>query len=111
MGGKYACGIFRGLIRSPSSQILNKAGQSVSIAHLAVVQGFEQNHSGRFVSAQSLKRHINQCPSNRRAYRIGIDVSIWFHHAVFSKGGENPELRNLFFRLLFLGEISFEAYE
>lgn len=39
----------------------------------------------------------------RRGYRIGIDVSIWFHHAAFSKGGENPELRGLFFKLVFLG--------
>lgn len=39
----------------------------------------------------------------RRGYRIGIDVSIWFHHAAFTKGGENPELRGLFFKLVFLG--------
>jgi Holliday junction resolvase YEN1 len=34
-------------------------------------------------------------------------VSIWFHHAAFSKGGENPELRGLFFRLVFLGALTF----
>src|SRR5258708_4570081 len=78
-------------IRSPSSQILNEAGQSVSIAHLAIIRGFEQNTSGRFVFAQSLSG-TSLTAHNRRAYRIGVDVSIWFHHAAFSKKGENAEL-------------------
>ncbi|KAI0669291.1 PIN domain-like protein [Trametes maxima] len=30
--------------------------------------------------------------------RIGIDVSLWFYHASQGRGGENPELRTLFFR-------------
>ncbi|CAA7259251.1 unnamed protein product [Cyclocybe aegerita] len=67
--------------------VLNKVGKSTSLAHLAVVEGFESNRSGR------------------RAYRIGIDVSIWFHHASFSKEGENCRLRNLFFRLKFLASL------
>ncbi|KAE9389381.1 PIN domain-like protein [Gymnopus androsaceus JB14] len=33
-----------------------------------------------------------------RGFRIGIDTSIWFFHAGYSKEGENPELRLLFFR-------------
>lgn len=39
---------------------LNKAGQSRSLAHLAVVDGFEGNKSGK------------------RAYRVGIDASSWY---------------------------------
>lgn len=42
---------------------------------------------------------------DRRAYRIGIDASIWYHHASYGKGGENPEVRTLFFRLKSLGEV------
>ncbi|KAL5507252.1 hypothetical protein ACEPAH_6708 [Sanghuangporus vaninii] len=38
--------------------------------------------------------------SGKRAYRVGIDASIWYKHAAYSKGGENPELRLLFFRSL-----------
>ncbi|KAL6308181.1 hypothetical protein BKA93DRAFT_700456, partial [Sparassis latifolia] len=67
--------------------ILIKAGRSRSLAHLAVVDGFEKNEFG--------------C----RAYRVGIDASIWYQHATFSKGGENPELRLLFFRLRALAEL------
>ena len=54
---------------------------SRSLTHLTVVNGYEGN------------------PTGKRAYRIGIDASIWYKHASFSKGGENPELRLLFFRL------------
>ncbi|KAA1474332.1 hypothetical protein DENSPDRAFT_873329 [Dentipellis sp. KUC8613] len=61
--------------------IIHKTGQSRALAHLAVVDGFESNASGK------------------RAYRVGIDASLWYTHASFSKGGENPELRLLFFRL------------
>ena len=66
---------------------MSKAGESRSLAHLAVVDGFESNHSGR------------------RAYRVGIDASLWYTHAAFSKGGENPQLRLLFFRLRSLAEL------
>ena len=38
--------------------------------------------------------------SGRRALRLGIDASLWYHHAHFSQGGSNPEIRLLFFRLL-----------
>ncbi|KAJ8522743.1 hypothetical protein ONZ45_g755 [Pleurotus djamor] len=38
--------------------------------------------------------------SQKRGYRIGIDASIWLHHATASKGGENPQLRLLFFKTL-----------
>ena len=68
-------------------KIIGPAGVSRSLTHLAVVDGFESNSSGR------------------RAYRIGIDASIWYKHAAFSKGGENPELRLLFFRLRHLAEL------
>ncbi|KAH7919230.1 hypothetical protein BV22DRAFT_1133985 [Leucogyrophana mollusca] len=67
--------------------IINKAGQSRSLANLVVIDGFEKNTSGR------------------RAFRVGIDASIWYHRASFSKGGENPELRLLFFRLRSLAEL------
>ncbi|PCH43505.1 hypothetical protein WOLCODRAFT_144540 [Wolfiporia cocos MD-104 SS10] len=67
--------------------ILSKAGQSRSLAYLAVVDGFEKNESGR------------------RAYRIGIDASLWYQHAEYSKGGANPEIRTLFFRLRSLAEL------
>ena len=40
-------------------EAISKAGQSRSFAHITVVDGFEGNKSGK------------------RAYRIGIDASIW----------------------------------
>ncbi|PSR87077.1 hypothetical protein PHLCEN_2v5247 [Hermanssonia centrifuga] len=67
--------------------VLQPASQSRSLAHLAVVDGFEKNESGR------------------RALRIGIDASLWFQHAYSSKGGANPEIRMLFFRLCALSEL------
>ncbi|KAH9830729.1 PIN domain-like protein, partial [Rhodofomes roseus] len=70
--------------------VLSKARQSRSLAHLAVIDGFETNTSGR------------------RAYRVGIDASIWYQHAMhIPKKGANPELRLLFFRLLKLAELPF----
>ncbi|KAG2153896.1 hypothetical protein DEU56DRAFT_771728 [Suillus clintonianus] len=70
-------------------EVVNKAGQSRSLANLAIIEGFEKNHSGK------------------RAFRIGIDASIWYQHCVHSKGGENPELRLLFFRLCSLARLPF----
>ncbi|KAG2143416.1 uncharacterized protein EDB93DRAFT_586831 [Suillus bovinus] len=61
-------------------EILRPAGQTQSLTHLSVTQGFEANAGGR------------------RGFRIGIDASIWFFHAAYGKEGENPELRTLFFR-------------
>ncbi|KAG2128443.1 PIN domain-like protein [Suillus cothurnatus] len=61
-------------------EVLRPAGQTQSLTHLSVTQGFEANAGGR------------------RGFRIGIDASIWFFHATYSKEGENPELRTLFFR-------------
>ncbi|KZO91641.1 hypothetical protein CALVIDRAFT_505443 [Calocera viscosa TUFC12733] len=60
--------------------IIRPAGKSRSLTHLTVVDGFEDN------------------PSGKRAYRVGIDASIWFFHANGGQGGENPELRTLYFR-------------
>ena len=40
-------------------EIINKAGQSRSLTHLTVTDGFEKNRGGK------------------RAYRVGIDASIW----------------------------------
>lgn len=37
---------------------------------------------------------------NFRAFRVGIDASIWFVHSTYGKEGENPELRTIFFRLI-----------
>ena len=42
-----------------------------------------------------------------RAFRIGIDASIWFVHATYGQKGENPELRTLFFRLARLLKLPF----
>ncbi|TDL24180.1 PIN domain-like protein [Rickenella mellea] len=67
--------------------IITLSGQSRSLTHLAVVDGFDSN------------------ASSKRAYRVGIDASIWYKHAAFSKGGENPELRLLFFRAVKLAEL------
>ncbi|KAG2107686.1 uncharacterized protein F5147DRAFT_696689 [Suillus discolor] len=61
-------------------EVLRPAGQTQSLTHLSVTQGFEANAGGR------------------RGFRIGIDASIWFFHAAYGKEGENPELRTLFFR-------------
>ncbi|KAL4080205.1 hypothetical protein V8B97DRAFT_2020885 [Scleroderma yunnanense] len=55
--------------------IVNKADQSRSLANLTATEGFGRNNSGM------------------GALRVGIDASLWFHRAEFSKGGENPELR------------------
>lgn len=33
------------------------------------------------------------------AFRLGVDVSLWFFHAEYGQEGENPELQTLFFRL------------
>ncbi|KAF9077226.1 hypothetical protein BDP27DRAFT_1312041 [Rhodocollybia butyracea] len=46
------------------------------------------------LTALSLTKFDTPC----RAFRIGIDASIWFFHAEYGKEGENPELRTLFFR-------------
>lgn len=62
--------------------IIHVVGTSTAIGKLAVLDGFQHN------------------VSNRRGYRIGIDASIWLHHASFCQGGENPGLRLLFFRVL-----------
>lgn len=63
-------------------QILSPAGESRSLANLAVIDGFEDNASGK------------------RAFRLGIDASIWYQHAQYTPGGANPQVRQLFFRLL-----------
>ncbi|OCH90241.1 PIN domain-like protein, partial [Obba rivulosa] len=68
-------------------EVLAKACHSRSLKHLAVVDGFEDNKSGR------------------RGFRVGIDASIWYHHAQCSKGGKNPQLRLLFYRLRSLAEL------
>ncbi|KIP12163.1 hypothetical protein PHLGIDRAFT_21224 [Phlebiopsis gigantea 11061_1 CR5-6] len=42
-----------------------------------------------------------------RAFRVGIDASIWFVHATYGQEGENPELRTIFFRLTRLLKLPF----
>jgi Holliday junction resolvase YEN1 len=64
----------------PFFQILRPAGQSRSLSHLALQDGF------------------NRTTPPLRGFRIGIDASIWFFHAAYGREGENPELRTLFFR-------------
>lgn len=68
-------------------QIIAPSGKSRSLTHLTVVDGFEKN------------------VSQKRAYRIGIDASSWFKHAQWSKGGENPQVRMLFFRLVQIAKL------
>ncbi|KAL4241617.1 XPG/Rad2 endonuclease [Abortiporus biennis] len=68
-------------------EILSPAGKSRAFSHIAVADGFEDNSSGK------------------RAYRIGIDASIWFEHSRDSREGPNPQLRLLFFRLCRLAEL------
>ncbi|KZT05209.1 uncharacterized protein LAESUDRAFT_715015 [Laetiporus sulphureus 93-53] len=62
--------------------ILRPAGETRSLTHLAVVDGFEAN------------------PDGVRGFRVGIDASIWFFHASYGREGENPELRTLFFKCM-----------
>ncbi|EJF60479.1 hypothetical protein DICSQDRAFT_162059 [Dichomitus squalens LYAD-421 SS1] len=80
-------------------EIINKSRQTRSVAHLAVVDGFEANKHGT------------------RTLRVGIDASLWLQHVSTAKWlstkknpnassaqgarnvGVNPELRTLFFRL------------
>ena len=75
-------------------QIINTTGKSRSLAELAVAEGFEKNAHGT------------------RTLRIGIDASIWLHHASYSRGpkggpdrGANIELRTLFWRLKDLSKL------
>ncbi|THH33505.1 hypothetical protein EUX98_g629 [Antrodiella citrinella] len=68
-------------------EVIGPAGKSRSLANLAVVEGFEGNASGR------------------RAFKLGIDASLWYQHASACKGGVNPEIRLLYFRLLNLMEL------
>ncbi|RPD73836.1 PIN domain-like protein, partial [Lentinus tigrinus ALCF2SS1-7] len=73
--------------------IINKAGQSRAISQLAFSKGFEENSNGT------------------RTLRLGIDASIWLHHASYSAGpkgqdrGAKPELRTLLFRLATLSKL------
>ncbi|KAI1784256.1 hypothetical protein LXA43DRAFT_976766 [Ganoderma leucocontextum] len=78
-------------------EIINKASQTRSVAHLALVDGFERNEHGT------------------RSLRIGVDASLWLQHvttphwmkdknpnaanARANRVGDNPELRTLFFKL------------
>ena len=41
---------------------------------------------------------------------MGIDASLWYAHAAFAKGGENPDLRLLFFRCLQLAKLAIVPY-
>ena len=71
------------------TQTLQPAGQSLSLTKIAVVEGFEYNRSGR------------------RAYRIGVDVSLWYRHTekLPPQAGANAKLRLLFFRLAGLARL------
>ncbi|WFD40869.1 uncharacterized protein MJAP1_003860 [Malassezia japonica] len=39
------------------------------------------------------------CPSKKQGLQLGIDATLWMYHARKAKGGKNPALRSLFFRL------------
>ena len=62
------------------------------MVNLTIQEGFEGNKSGR------------------RAYRLGIDASLWYAHAACAKGGENPQLRLLYFRCLKLAKLAIVPY-
>ncbi|OXV07740.1 hypothetical protein Egran_04496 [Elaphomyces granulatus] len=46
------------------------------------------------------KLAISHLEKNARPIRIAVDISIWLIQAQASRGGQNPELRTLFYRLL-----------
>jgi len=86
--------------------LIHASGESRSLGSLAVVDGFEKNISGRrvfwFIPVQLNSLNV------RRALRVGIDVSLWFHQVTRKNTGgaelgDNPQLRTLFFRLCALG--------
>ncbi|KIL54103.1 hypothetical protein M378DRAFT_56369, partial [Amanita muscaria Koide BX008] len=70
-------------------EVLKPAGETRSMAHMAITDGFLAN------------------PQGLRGFRIGIDASIWFFHAEYGREGENPVLRTLFFRCTSLMRTAF----
>ncbi|KAI0687609.1 hypothetical protein BC835DRAFT_402214 [Cytidiella melzeri] len=75
---------------------LRDAGIPRSLTSIAVNDGF-----------QAASSHGDPALPHPRAFRIGIDASIWFVHAEYGKEGENPELRTIFFRLTKLLQVPF----
>ena len=65
-------------------QILDPAGESRCLASMTVMDGFDGN------------------TSQKRAYRLGIDVSLWYVQAESGKRDENPILDNLFCKCNYL---------
>ncbi|KAI0341275.1 hypothetical protein BDW22DRAFT_343822 [Trametopsis cervina] len=74
---------------------LREAGVPRSLTDIAVTDGFLAANPPHGAA------------SHPRAFRIGIDASIWFVHAEYGKEGENPELRTIFFRLTKLLQVPF----
>ena len=70
-------------------KILRPAAITRSLTDLAIKEGFQAN------------------PDGCRGFRLGIDASIWFFHAEYGEGGENPDLRTLFFRCATLMRTTF----
>jgi hypothetical protein len=64
---------------SHALKVLHPVAVNRSFANLAVEDGFVANKDVL------------------RAYRIGIDASIWFFHTQSGQHGKNPELRVIFF--------------
>ncbi|KAG8894935.1 hypothetical protein FRB99_000891, partial [Tulasnella sp. 403] len=64
--------------------VLSPAAQDRSLLNLTVSEGI----GGNGIDA-----------TQRRPYRLGVDASLWFYHALSGREGENHELRLIFFRL------------
>ncbi|OJJ44333.1 hypothetical protein ASPZODRAFT_774269 [Penicilliopsis zonata CBS 506.65] len=54
--------------------------------------------SGERISLSKLA--ISHLRNNKRPIRIAVDISIWLFQVQAGRGGRNPELRTLFYRLL-----------
>ncbi|KAI0799873.1 hypothetical protein BC629DRAFT_1438875 [Irpex lacteus] len=103
---------------------IREAGVPRSLTSIAVVDGFQSASSSASTSSTSTststltsasasstsRANSHASPNPRphpRAFRIGIDASIWFVHAEYGKEGENPELRTIFFRLTRLLQVPY----
>jgi Holliday junction resolvase YEN1 len=54
------------------------------------------------------KLAVDHYERNRRAFRIAVDASIWQFQSHSGRGGKNPELRTIYYRLVRLLSLSIE---
>jgi holliday junction resolvase YEN1 len=66
--------------------VLHPAGRTRSMTHLSIIDGFDHN-------PPNLRGYL-------RGYRVGIDAFIWIFHSEWGRGGENPQLRTIMFRIV-----------